>query len=97
MFVVRDVFRTKAGKGKDVSTMFKKGVAAMPGEGVKSRRILSDVVGGYWTIVVETEVDQLQTYFDQMNQRPANPEAEQAMKGYAELVESGYREVFKVE
>ena len=97
MFVVRDVFRTKAGKGKEVTTMFKKGMTFMPNEGVKSRRILSDLVGAYWTIVMETEVEKLQTYFDLMNQRPSNPEAEKVMQGYADLVESGYREIFKVE
>jgi len=97
MFVVRDVFRTKSGKGKEVSTMFKKGTAFMPTEGVKSRRILSDVVGEYWTIVMETEVEQLESYFDGLNQRPSNPEAEQVMKGYADLIQSGYREIFKVE
>jgi hypothetical protein len=97
MFVVREVFRTKAGKGKEVVSMFKKGMSFMPNEGIKSRRILSDVVGAYWTIVMEMEVEQLQTFFDMFNQRTSNPEAEKAMKGYADLIESGYREIFKVE
>ena len=97
MFLARDVFRTKAGKGKEIVTMFKKVMEFMPNEGVKSRRILSDVVGPYWTIVMETEVEKLESYFDLMNQRPSHPEAEQVMKGYADLVDGGYREIFKVE
>ncbi|MDQ6892315.1 MAG: hypothetical protein M3167_06505 [Acidobacteriota bacterium] len=91
------MFRTKAGKGKEVATMFKKASGMMPKEGVRSRRLLSDTVGAYWTIVMETEVEKLQTYFDLMTSRPENPEIENVMKGYADLVESGYREIFKVE
>jgi len=97
MFVVRDVFRAKAGKGRDFINKAKAGMQYMPTEGVHARRILSDVVGAYWTIVFELEVEKLDTYFNMMNTRPENPKAEEAMKGYAELVESGYREVFKVE
>jgi hypothetical protein len=97
MFVIRDVFRTKAGKGKEISTMFKKASGMMPKEGVHARRVLSDTVGCYWTIVMETEVEKLQSYFDLMTSRPDNPEIEKVMKGYADMVESGYREIFKVE
>ena len=97
MFVIRDVFRTKAGKGKEFVAKSKEMIKYMPMEGIRARRILSDVVGAYWTIVFEIEVEKLETYFNMMNTRPENPKAEEAMKGYELLVESGYREVFKIE
>lgn len=97
MFVIRDVFRAKAGKGKELVTKFKTASGFMPKEGVNARRILTDTVARYWTIVMETEVEKLDTYFDMMNTRPSNPKAEEAMKGYADIVEGGYREILRVE
>ncbi len=97
MFVVRDVFQAKAGKGKELVFKFKSAAALMPNEGVHARRILSDTVAKYWTLVMETEVEKLDTYFDLLNTRPSNPKAEEAMKGYADLVEGGYREILRVE
>ena|SRR6476469_3379289 len=97
MYVIRDVFRTKAGKGKEFATKGKTLMQYMPKEGVHARRVLTDVVGAYWTVVFEIEVEKLETYFNMMNTRPERPEAEEAMKGYAEIVEGGYREIFKVE
>jgi len=50
-----------------------------------------------WTIVMETEVEKLDTYFQMLGTRPSNPEAEEAMKGYTDIVEGGYREILRVE
>jgi hypothetical protein len=97
MFVIRDVFRAKAGKGKELVTKFKTASSFMPKEGVSARRILTDTVAHYWTIVMETEVEKLDTYFGMLNTRPSNPKAEEAMKGYADIVEGGYREILHVE
>lgn len=97
MFVIRDVFRAKAGKGRELTSKFKSASALMPNDGVHGRRILTDTVANYWTIVMETEVEKLDTYFELLNTRPSNPKAEEAMKGYADIVESGYREIFRVE
>ena len=97
MFVIRDVFRAKAGKGKELAGKFKKASEFMPREGVSSRRILTDTVAGYWTIVMETEVEKLDTYFQMLSTRPSNPQAEEMMKGYTDLVEGGYREILRIE
>jgi len=97
MFVIRDVFRAKAGKGKELVTKFKTASSFMPKEGVSERRILTDTVAAYWTIVMETEVEKLDTYFAILSARPSNPQAEEAMKGYTDLVEGGYREILRVE
>jgi hypothetical protein len=97
MFVIRDVFRARAGKGKELIAKFKRAGDFMPKEDIHARRILSDTVAGYWTIVMETEVEKLDTYFQMLNTRPSNPKAEEAMKGYTDLVEGGYREILHVE
>jgi hypothetical protein len=57
---------------------------------------MTDTVAGYWTVVCETEVEDLKTYFDMGASRPS-PEAEEAMKGYMDLVNGGRREIFRIE
>ena len=57
---------------------------------------MTDTVAGYWTVVCETEVEELGTYFDLSRAKPS-PEAEEAMKGYMELVKGGHREIFRIE
>ena len=94
MFIIRDIFNTKPGKAKDLVAMFKKSIPALKKAGFKSR-VMNDTVAGYWTVVFESEVDDLAKYFSMAQKR--NPEMEAAMKGYMELVNGGHREIFKVE
>jgi hypothetical protein len=46
---------------------------------------------------METEVEKLDTYDGMWNTRPSNPRAVEAMKGYAHIVEGGYREILYIE
>jgi len=64
-------------------------------DGVRPR-ILVDEVAGFWTAVVEVEVDDLASFDKVMQERGSNPQVQQAMAGYTDLVESGYREIFRV-
>lgn len=96
MFLIRDVFNTKPGKAKDFVAKVKKAMPHMDAPGL-SMRVMTDTVGGYWTVVCETEVEELQTYFDAARPESQKPEAEEAMKGYMDLVNGGYREIFRIE
>jgi len=95
MYLIRDVFNTKPGKAKDFVAKVKKAMPHMRTPGV-SMRVMTDAVAGYWTVVCETEVEELQTYFDAAKESQP-PEAEEAMKGYMDLVNGGYREIFRIE
>ncbi|HXH18019.1 MAG TPA: hypothetical protein VNJ07_02960 [Chitinophagales bacterium] len=94
MYVIRDIFTTKPGKAKQLVAMFKKSIPSLKKEGINSR-VMTDTVATYWTVVFESEVESLDKYFAMAQKR--NPEMEQAMKGYMDLVEGGRREIFKVE
>jgi hypothetical protein len=94
MFLIRDIFNTKPGKAKDLVAKFKKAIPAMKKDGFNSR-VMTDTVANYWTVVLETEVEDLSKYFSGTQRR--NPEMEEAMKGYMELVKGGRREIFKIE
>lgn len=92
MYIIREVFNTKPGKAKDLVAKFKKASAAMKKEGF-NMRIMTDTVATYWTVVVEAEVEDLNQFFNMKR----NPEMEEAMQGYMELLNGGHREIFKVE
>ena len=96
MYLIRNVFQTKPGKAKELVTKFKAAERYMEREGIVRSRILTDTVSGFWTVVSEFEVPDL-SFFDKMGTANACPELRDAMKDYMTLVESGYREVFRIE
>lgn len=94
MYVIRDIFNTKPGKAKELVAMFKKSIPFLKKEGINSR-VMTDTVAAYWTVIFESETDDLGKYFGMAQKRI--PEMEAAMKGYMDLVNGGRREIFKVE
>jgi len=54
MVVIREVFTAKPGQASKLAKLFKKGFGADP-----SVRVMTDVVGNYNPVVVETTVDSL--------------------------------------
>ena len=58
---------------------------------------MTDAVAGFWTVVVEVEVKDLNTYLDMARVLKRNPEVAEAMKGCIDHADSGYREVFRLE
>ena len=98
MYVIRDVMQCKPGKVREMVKRFKSLNELAPKIGLKPSRILTDVSGEpFWTIVGITEVDSLDQFFASMEKAFANEEARTIMAGYHELVQSGRREIYKVE
>jgi hypothetical protein len=92
MYVVRDVFKAKPGKAKDLAAKFNGALEDMQTEGVSARRILVETVSDYWTVVIETEVEDMGAHFSISE----NPGAREKMAGYMDFVEGGHREVFRL-
>lgn len=94
MFVIRNVFKCKPGKAGDVIAKFK---AAMPMmQEIAKHRILVDEVASFWTVVIETEADDLGTFEKMLKERGGREDVQAAMAGYMDGVDSGYREIFRV-
>lgn len=97
MYLVRDIFRCKPGHSKTVAEKFKSGLPIMEKlAGFKSGRILVDYVAGYWTVVLETEVESLEHFERQMKEYSESPEIREALKGYMDQIEGGHREIFRI-
>ncbi len=92
MFVVIDTFKAKPGQGSALIEKFERTLPQMQTGGIKSQRVLVDVVASYWTVVLETEVENLDAYFAIAD----DPAAREGMAGYMDHVIEGDRKIFKV-
>jgi hypothetical protein len=93
MFVIRNVFKCKPGKAKNLIDHFQKSMALM--EDVK-HRILVDYVADFWTVVLEIETEDIAGYEKQLSDYSSRADVQEAMTGYMDSVESGYREIFRI-
>ena len=102
MLLIREIMYCKPGK---VRPLVEKFVAMNKlGEqmGMPKMKVMTDMSAErYWTVVSEMEVKSFQDFEDMMSGKGANEklmqEMETLMKGYHELVDSGKREIYKLE
>jgi hypothetical protein len=98
MYIIREVMHCKHGKVREMIKKFKSLNDLAPKLGLKPSRILTDVSGEpFWTVIGITEVESLDQFFSAMEKAFANEEAGKIMAGYHDLVESGRREIYRVE
>jgi len=97
MYVIRDIFRCKPGKAKELVAKFKASLkSAERDDGFANSRVLVDVVADYWTVVVESDVASLEQFEQHMREWGTRAEVREAMEGYMDLVEGGRREIFRI-
>ncbi|HVO72608.1 MAG TPA: hypothetical protein VMT35_01180 [Ignavibacteriaceae bacterium] len=97
MYLVREVFRTKPGKAKELVKKFKQTAPIMEKQGMKGFKIMTDIATTYWTVVLESEVDDLGKFAKEIRGETSQPEMQNIMKGYLDLVEEGRREIYLIE
>ena len=99
MVVVRNVFRLKFGKTREAVALVKEGLAIQQKvlSGVEfSTRLLTDVTGPFYTLVLELTVPSLSAFETNAPRMFADKDWQANYQKLAPLVESGYREVFTV-
>ena len=98
MYLVRNVFQAKPGQAKALAEIFKKAGPAMKESGLSQNfRVLTDASAGFWTVVVESEVQDLNAYMDMAQAVSKHPQIGQAMKGYTDFTTGGHREIYRIE
>src|SRR5262245_59950830 len=95
MILVRDVFKLKFGKAREAIATFKE-VGTTAGIDMKSLRLMTDLVGPYYTLVLEQTHDSLAAYEDSGKKMMGNDKWRAAYQKFTPLVESGYREIFTI-
>ena len=93
MFLIRNVFKCKPGQAKNLVERFQKSMALME---YTKHRILVDHVANFWTVVLEIETEDLTAYEKQLSDYGSRTDVQEAMSGYMDSVESGYREIFRI-
>ena len=98
MYMSRDIMHCKPGKAKELVEKFKQFSSVLQKKGMSIPRIYTDVSGdNYWTVVIETDVDDIDELVEMARNPAADPEANKALQGYHDLVVEGRRELFKLE
>ena len=98
MFLVRDIMYCKPGKARPMVEKMQKLAKLSHKMGFGAMRIMTDVSAErYWTVVSEIEVEHLEALAEQSRKSMQDPEFQEAMHGYHDLVDHGRREIYKIE
>ena len=99
MIVVRNAFQLKFGKAKEAVALMKEGLAIQKRTlaGVDfSTRVLTDVTGPCYTLVLELTVPNFSTFESNAPRMFGDKEWQANYQKMSALVESGHREVYSV-
>jgi hypothetical protein len=99
MIVVRNVFQVKFGRIKEAVALLKEGLVIQKKalSGLEfSTRVLTDVTGPFYTLVLELTVPSLSTFESYAPKLFGDKEWQAHYQKIGALVESGHREVFTV-
>ena len=97
MIVVRNTFRLKFGKTREALAILKEGMAIQKRAGVDvSQRLLTDLTGTFYTIVLELTVPNLAALEATMPKVMGDKDWQANYQKLTPLVESGRREIFTI-
>lgn len=102
MYLIREIMHCKPGKAKPLVEKFLAMAKLSGSSGMPAMRVMTDFTADrYWMVVSEMEVANLQAFEEMMSGKGMEPELgkklDEIMKGYHDLVESGRREIYRIE
>lgn len=98
MYVIREVLHCKPGKTRQMIEKFRSISTALKDLGHEPMRLLTDVSGEpFWTIIAEAKVENIDDFFAVEQTLTANESVRKAMADYHDLVDSGRREILRIE
>jgi hypothetical protein len=98
MYVIREVVHCRPGKVQKMVEKFRSLSSAMKEIGQEPLRLLTDVTGElFWTIVAEAKVEKVDDFFAIEEKLMTNDTIRKTMADYHDLVESGRREIYRIE
>src|SRR5690349_21046606 len=98
MYIIREVFTAKPGQAGKMAKLMKKAFKSDA-----KARVMTDMVGPYNTVVVETEAASLAEWEQMMLDMKAgkpdpnmDPEAMKELASYTEMYQTGRREIYQI-
>ena len=95
MIIVRDVFQAKYGQGGELVNLFKQ--AQKQWRDLYAPRILTDMSGSFFTVVTETEVENLAVWEQRIAEVFSQSDFGEWFARMTPLVDSGRREFYHIE
>jgi hypothetical protein len=95
MIVVRDIFQVKFGRMKEAKEIWKEGLKHAP-PAMSRPRLLTDLTGQYYTLVLESTYKDLGDYEAAQQKTMSAPEMGAMYQKFVPLVDSGKREIFTI-
>lgn len=96
MILVRDIFQLKFGKMREAMDLWKQIVNNNSDPGYMPDRLLTDMTGQYYTLVMESTFDSMADFEESFKRETGSDEWRHQYQKFTELVESGRREIFTV-
>ena len=91
MLIVRETFMAKPGMASKLAKVFKD--SALPR---MKLRVMTDLVGEFNTVVMETEVADLAAFEKEWKEYMEDATFREKIKGYTDLYVKGRREIYRV-
>jgi hypothetical protein len=95
MLVVRNTFQVKFGRMKDAVALMKENLGRAVAAGHKPGRLMTDVTGPFYTLVLELEFENM-AEAERSQQVMRVPGWQETYAKFAELVDNGRREIYSV-
>lgn len=93
MYVIRETFVAKPGQASKLAKMFNE---IWQEQNDLNVRVMTDFVGPFNTVVMETEVESLEEYGRRMKEYATDTKWHDRMKGYTEMYLEGKREIYQL-
>ncbi|HZJ08197.1 MAG TPA: hypothetical protein VFD39_00745 [Trueperaceae bacterium] len=96
MIVVREVFQLHYGKAREAMALVKEMSQLGPSMTAKPPRLLTDVVGPYYTLIMEAEFENLAAFEKAMSDETGAEGFRDLNARFAPLVMEGRREIYRI-
>jgi hypothetical protein len=96
MLLIRDVLQIEPSRMKSVKEIGLKNLGLLRKQKFPVTRIMTDFIGAYYTLVIESEVPDLGSYEKDMQATMASPEWQAFYGQIRDAVRGGRREVFHI-
>jgi hypothetical protein len=93
MFVIRETFTAKPGMASKLAKLL---TEVLAGTNQTNVRVMTDFVGPFNTVVMETEVNDLAEFGKMQKEYMERNDIRDRMKGYTDMYQSGSREIYQV-
>ena len=97
MILVRDVFQLRFGAAREAVALWREGLEFVRRSGVaRDVRLLTDLAGPYYTLVLESSYESLTAYDREMHDAMGDDRWRAWYARFVPLVQSGHREMFSI-